>query len=145
MPCLVPHPNSQVTELPWNTTLEHYRQTAASYKQTLFTAAGPQELVRLPVAPMSSEAQPGFAMLIESYTDRMEVTMTAWFKAILAQVAAGGGCCRQILGVLAQQLLEPHPYRTALAAACHVWSCKGHVTWIHCVVIAVRPQCNICK
>jgi hypothetical protein len=45
-----------------------------------------QELVRLPIAPLSCEAAPGFALLINSYTDRMEATMTAWFKAILVQV-----------------------------------------------------------
>jgi hypothetical protein len=45
-----------------------------------------QELVRLPIAPLSVEAAPGFALLINSYTDRMEATMTAWFRAILAQV-----------------------------------------------------------
>jgi hypothetical protein len=56
-----------------------------------------QELVRLPIAPLSCEAAPGFALLINSYTDRMEATMTAWFRAILAQVRAchkyGGNIC----------------------------------------------------
>eukprot|EP00775_Hariotina_reticulata_P004969 gene4969-5210_t len=46
-----------------------------------------QELVHLPVAPLSANAEdlPGFAVLINSYTDRMETTMVAWFKAILQQ------------------------------------------------------------
>jgi hypothetical protein len=47
-----------------------------------------QELVRLPVAPLSSNAEgmPGFALLLNSYTDRMDETMTQWYKAIVSQV-----------------------------------------------------------
>jgi hypothetical protein len=52
-----------------------------------------QELVRLPIAPLSCEAAPGFALLINSYTDRMEATMTAWFRAILAQVRGAVVTC----------------------------------------------------
>lgn len=44
--------------------------------------------MRLPVAPLSSNAEgvPGFALLLESYTDRMDETMTQWYKSIVSQV-----------------------------------------------------------
>lgn len=47
-----------------------------------------QELVRLPVAPLSQHPDDvaGFALLVNSYTDRMEATMTDWYRSILAQV-----------------------------------------------------------
>lgn len=44
----------------------------------------PQEMVCLPVAPLSDpEGQPGLRMLIESYTSRMETTISSWYKNIL--------------------------------------------------------------
>eukprot|EP00882_Tetradesmus_deserticola_P033102 GHRQ01037782.1.p1 GENE.GHRQ01037782.1~~GHRQ01037782.1.p1 ORF type:complete len:158 (+),score=55.56 GHRQ01037782.1:299-772(+) len=64
-------------------------QWVAGYQQTLRGLGVQEELVRLPVAPLSCEASPGFALLINSYTDRMEDTMSAWFRAILAQDVAG--------------------------------------------------------
>lgn len=44
--------------------------------------------MRLPVAPLSSnpDGVPGFALLLNSYTDRMDETMSQWYKSILAQV-----------------------------------------------------------
>lgn len=53
-----------------------------------------QELVRLPVAPLSSnpEGVPGFALLLNSYTDRMDETMTQWYKAIVSQVGSTAAC-----------------------------------------------------
>lgn len=64
-------------------------QWVCGYQQTLRGLGVQEELVRLPVAPMSLDSAPGFALLINSYTDRMEATMTAWYRAILAQDAAG--------------------------------------------------------
>lgn len=72
-------------------------------------ACAPQELVRLPVAPLSSnpDGTPGFGLLLDSYTDRMEATMTAWYKAILQQARCRDGrallllyrflCCSKVL------------------------------------------------
>jgi hypothetical protein len=57
-----------------------------------------QELVRLPVAPLSSnpDGVPGFALLLNSYTDRMDETMTQWYKSIVSQVSAAvGGWARE--------------------------------------------------
>ncbi|KAI8473445.1 MAG: hypothetical protein J3K34DRAFT_410769 [Monoraphidium minutum] len=48
-----------------------------------------EELVRLSVAPLSEDTQPGLALLIESYTERMEATVTGWMANILAQDVAG--------------------------------------------------------
>ncbi|KAF6256967.1 exocyst complex component Sec6-domain-containing protein [Scenedesmus sp. NREL 46B-D3] len=64
-------------------------QWVCGYQQTLRGLGVQEELVRLPVAPLSCEGAPGFALLIDSYTDRMEATMTAWSRAILAQDIAG--------------------------------------------------------
>ncbi|WIA31171.1 hypothetical protein OEZ86_001178 [Tetradesmus obliquus] len=64
-------------------------QWVCGYQQTLRGLGVQEELVRLPVAPMSLDSAPGFALLINSYTDRMEATMTAWYRAILAQDVAG--------------------------------------------------------
>eukprot|EP00879_Flechtneria_rotunda_P016718 GHRR01017495.1.p1 GENE.GHRR01017495.1~~GHRR01017495.1.p1 ORF type:complete len:522 (+),score=162.17 GHRR01017495.1:359-1924(+) len=63
-------------------------QWVCGYQNTLRGLGMQEELVGIPVAPLSanSEGQPGFALLVDSYTDRMEATMTAWYKAILAQV-----------------------------------------------------------
>eukprot|EP00879_Flechtneria_rotunda_P007701 GHRR01008074.1.p1 GENE.GHRR01008074.1~~GHRR01008074.1.p1 ORF type:complete len:855 (+),score=308.81 GHRR01008074.1:359-2923(+) len=66
-------------------------QWVCGYQNTLRGLGMQEELVGIPVAPLSanSEGQPGFALLVDSYTDRMEATMTAWYKAILAQDLAG--------------------------------------------------------
>lgn len=57
--------------------------------------------MRLPVAPLSSNAEgmPGFALLLNSYTDRMDETMTQWYKAIVSQVGdqtGGQGAWRHL-------------------------------------------------
>jgi hypothetical protein len=53
--------------------------------------------VRLPVAPLSSnpEGVPGFALLLNSYTERMDETMTQWYKSIVAQVCSR---CEHVFG-----------------------------------------------
>ena len=52
---------------------------------------GLQELVRLPVAPLSEDMRPGLALLIENYTGRMDTTINGWAANILAQDMAVRG------------------------------------------------------
>ncbi|KAI8463893.1 MAG: component of the exocyst complex [Monoraphidium minutum] len=61
-----------------------------AYQGTLRGLGVQEELVRLPVAPLSEDTRPGLALLIESYTERMEATVTGWMANILAQDVAQG-------------------------------------------------------
>ncbi|GBF89218.1 exocyst complex component Sec6 [Raphidocelis subcapitata] len=60
-----------------------------AYQGTLRGLGVQEELVRLPVAPLSDDTRPGLALLIEAYTGRMEATLNAWAANILAQDVAG--------------------------------------------------------
>jgi hypothetical protein len=66
----------------------HMLTMKQTIRQTSFSKQ--QELVRLPVAPLSDECRPGLALLIESYTERMEATVNSWAASILAQDVAVG-------------------------------------------------------
>eukprot|EP00877_Chromochloris_zofingiensis_P004011 jgi/Chrzof1/13610/Cz08g04030.t1 len=56
----------------------------SGYQSTLRGLGVEEEMVCLPVAPLSDpEGQPGLRMLIESYTSRMETTISSWYKNIL--------------------------------------------------------------
>lgn len=59
-------------------------QWVNQYQETLRNLGVEEALVLLPVAPWSDpEGRPGMSRLIESYTTRMEQTLTTWFKNIL--------------------------------------------------------------
>lgn len=47
----------------------------------------------MPVAPLSEDTRPGLALLIDSYGERMEATVSAWAANILAQDVAVSSVC----------------------------------------------------
>jgi hypothetical protein len=72
----------------WQHAITNCQHICLLFPWVAVCACGVQELVRLPVAPLPSnpEGVPGFALLLNSYTDRMDETMTQWYKSIVAQV-----------------------------------------------------------
>jgi hypothetical protein len=62
-----------------------------------------------------------FAVLINSYTDRMEATMTAWLKAILAQVG-----CVMAVGLNLFTCTNPHTCMACSLCAAHQKQDRGN-------------------